>query len=102
MLSHVGVQLHLGIGGTGDQDCAGVREVSDYALEELLVDAHMATATRVCFVMQVVTGSAGTDYRSVGLDSAEMEDSGLTVIDPDNCMVVVLHDDVPDLVARLS
>src|SRR6188472_151642 len=92
MLSHVGLQLHLGIGGTSDQDCAGMREVSDYALEELLVDAHMATATRVCFVMQVLTGPAGMDHGPIGLGSADMEDSSFTVIDPDNCMVVVLHD----------
>jgi len=93
LLLNVVLQLRLGIGRTGDQKCPGMRKRFEDAVKEFLVDPKMSAAGGVGLVMQVLAREMRMKDRSIHIRGVEVKDFRLAMVDPDNGVEVLAHND---------
>jgi len=91
-------QLGLGVGRSRDQDYAGIANRCGNAFEELLIFRCVSAADDTGFVVQMTGRTIRVHRNSVGLCRIEMKDAGLTMVNPDDRMIVGCH----GLLSRLS
>jgi hypothetical protein len=59
--------------------------------EEGMILGGMSAAHRICLVMDMGVGIVWMKHKLIGLQSVEMEDTGLAMVDPQNCVRVRAH-----------
>jgi hypothetical protein len=84
-------QFVLGASRTCDQHRPGNIERLGNMLEEPAVCRCVTAADRIGLVMQVLVWLCATDPLGVEVRGVEVKDLRLMVIDPDDCMKVIVH-----------
>ena len=84
-------ELVLLVGGTSDQDGACSAQRFSHTLQKDLILARTAASDAVGLVMQLPVHATGPEQDALGLVRIEKVNAGLTMIEPDNSMIMVAH-----------
>lgn len=88
----MGDQLRLGICWTCHQNCPRVCDRPRDLFQEALIRRRVATARQTRLATNAPGRIMRTDDRTIGLGCAEMQDFRFSVIDPNDCAKVDVHD----------
>ena len=82
-------QFGLCICGAGDQNRAGVRDGLDDSLKILMIRRGMSAADAIGLMMNVLGRTLRMHDKAFDVRRAEMKNARLSVIDPDDGMIVM-------------
>ena len=88
----VASEVALRIRRAGDQYSASIRQVLSNPFQEIRLYGRMSTVSRIGLVMNVLVRMATSDHGGVDVGGIELKYFCLLVVDPDDRMVVAVHE----------
>jgi hypothetical protein len=91
MLANIFGEFDFRAGRSEDQDLAGIADGVEHLFQEFFAFMDMAAANRIGLVMNMSRRHVRVQDHLIEAGKAEVKDPGLQVVDPNDCVKMMLH-----------